>query len=347
LKNATEDSLRNYYEIKITNDLRNVKQYRCPVLTEFATRDVEIARAALEQTYGGTAEWISATPLEPFELRHERRAADRLAFDRFRARFDLEMQMLPTGRLTVCHVHEGEVQCSMLGRADTYTPGHIYVTAAPDQPHLIRMLDAGLSVTQVDLKALAAAAGRRSLEEPAALRFHDHRPVTQMAEFQWERTVAYLRDEVLADPEVTQSPLAMGAAAAMLARQFLSTFPSTAVTEPTARDRTDASAQTVRRSIAFMEAHIQKDIDLPDIAAAAGVTPRSVQLAFTRHFDMTPMRYLRRIRLKAAHEDLRAGALGTTSVQQISAKWGFLSASRFTEYYRWEYGKLPSETLKS
>jgi len=83
----------------------------------------------------------------------------------------------------------------------------------------------------------------------------------------------------------------------MLAATTLATFPNTVITEPTARDRRDATSATVRRAIAFLDQHPDTDISVADIAAAAHVSIRAVQVACRRHLDTTPMQYLRTVRL--------------------------------------------------
>jgi len=88
------------------------------------------------------------------------------------------------------------------------------------------------------------------------------------------------------------------------------------------------------------------DITLTDIAAAAFVTARSVQLAFRRYLGCTPMDYLRRVRLDGAHRQLLAADPGRETVTAVAYRWGFSSASRFTIYYRRVYGVLPSHTLR-
>ena len=51
----------------------------------------------------------------------------------------------------------------------------------------------------------------------------------------------------------------------------------------------------LRRAVAFIHANVQSDIGLSDIAAAVGVTPRSVQYMFRRHLGTTPLEYLRSV----------------------------------------------------
>ena len=96
----------------------------------------------------------------------------------------------------------------------------------------------------------------------------------------------------------------------------------------------------------FIEEHAEQDITIADIAAAAHVTVRAVQLAFRRHRGATPLEYLRQIRLDHAHRDLVAADPGRQTVTAIAYRWGFPSSSRFSHYYRQAYGVTPSRTLR-
>ena len=83
-----------------------------------------------------------------------------------------------------------------------------------------------------------------------------------------------------------------------------------------------------------------------DIAAAVGVTPRSVQYMFRRHLGTTPLEYLRRLRLDRAHRDLQAADPSVDTVTAIAGRWGFSHAGRFSIAYKQVYGIKPSRTLR-
>ena len=102
----------------------------------------------------------------------------------------------------------------------------------------------------------------------------------------------------------------------------------------------------MRRAIAFIDTNASTDVDLADIAAAAYVSPRALQYAFQRHLGTTPMAYLRRVRLDAAHHQLQAAdpTRGDT-VTAIAARWGFAHLGRFAAAYHRTYGQPPSTTL--
>lgn len=107
----------------------------------------------------------------------------------------------------------------------------------------------------------------------------------------------------------------------------------------------DRPYMALRRTIAFIDENAHTGITTADIAGAAFVTIRAVQLAFRRHMDTTPMSYLRRVRIDHAHRDLLAADPGHKSVTAIAYRWGFSSPSRFAAAYRQAYGVTPAQTL--
>src|SRR5439155_11369789 len=109
--------------------------------------------------------------------------------------------------------------------------------------------------------------------------FTAFQPVSDAASTHWKNTANYLA-VLLGDPVTVAQPLIRGSAARLLAAAALTTFPNTAATEPTPQDRRDATSATVRRAIAFIEQHLDTDISVADIATAANVSIRAVQLAF-------------------------------------------------------------------
>jgi transcriptional regulator GlxA family with amidase domain len=156
--------------------------------------------------------------------------------------------------------------------------------------------------------------------------------------------VDFAWDLVAGNPAAADQPLVTGSTARLLAAAALSTFPNTATAEPTRGDRHDASPGTLNRAIEFIEEHAGADLSAADIAAAANVSIRAVQLAFRRELGVTPLGYLRRVRLARAHRDLLAGGPAGPTVTAVSVRWGFSSPSRFAAYYREAFGVPPSYT---
>lgn len=101
----------------------------------------------------------------------------------------------------------------------------------------------------------------------------------------------------------------------------------------------------VRLAIDFISEHVAEPITGPDIARAACVSMRALQAGFHEELGMSPMAYLRALRLERAHAELLTGPAGTT-VSEVATRWGFWHLGRFSAQYRAKFGVLPSETLK-
>ncbi|RZU53964.1 AraC-like DNA-binding protein [Krasilnikovia cinnamomea] len=180
----------------------------------------------------------------------------------------------------------------------------------------------------------------------AAVRFTGLLPVTPTAHRHWLTTADYVRRGIYS--LALAPPLLLSAAEQMVAASMLATFPNTTMTTDVRGPRDAATPATVRRAMAFIDARAEHPITLTDIAAAVGVVPRTLQYAFRRHRDITPLGYLRQVRLARAHEQLLAAEPGDgTTVAAVAARWGFARPHRFATAYRQAYDQPPAQTLRS
>jgi AraC-like DNA-binding protein len=106
----------------------------------------------------------------------------------------------------------------------------------------------------------------------------------------------------------------------------------------------EAGSWPVRMAKEYMRSSAHLPLTLGDVCAAAGVNARTLQYTFQRSHGCTPMAFLRRIRLEAAHDGLLNPDERTT-VAAEATKWGFFHLGRFSRIYRAVFGELPSETL--
>jgi AraC-like DNA-binding protein len=227
-----------------------------------------------------------------------------------------------------------------------YRLGDVYVASCPQVDftcHTHEVRSQTITLPQSLLTEVARVTPDRPSDQWEFLPFA---PVTASGARQWREAARYV-DGLLSDPAAAATPLVLNSAARLLAATALTVFPNTAITEPAARDRTAAHPATLHRAVSFIEANADIDITISDIARAAGVTTRAIQLAFRRHLDTTPAGYLRRIRLDQAHRQLQAADPDRDSVTAVAYRWGFSSPSRFASYYRRVFGVQPSHTLRS
>ncbi len=113
-----------------------------------------------------------------------------------------------------------------------------------------------------------------------------------------------------------------------------------------ARHRAAPRPRHLRLAESFIEANLDRPISLDDVAEAAGISPRALQMAFREHRGTTPLAFWRDRRLERAHRDLLAGQPGD-SVTDIALRWGFSHFGRFSEVYRQRYGLSPRKALRA
>ncbi|MBL8312126.1 MAG: helix-turn-helix domain-containing protein [Rubrivivax sp.] len=99
-----------------------------------------------------------------------------------------------------------------------------------------------------------------------------------------------------------------------------------------------------RRLMAEQAEHAEQPISVPELCAALHVSRRTLQYAFQDVLQMSPVSYLRALRLNGVRRDLRRG--GDEPVADHAARWGFWHLSRFAADYRYLFGELPSQTLR-
>jgi AraC family ethanolamine operon transcriptional activator len=104
--------------------------------------------------------------------------------------------------------------------------------------------------------------------------------------------------------------------------------------------------QVIRRSLDFVEQHEGEYLSVEQLAAAAGVSERTLRDAFQHYFGLAPVRYLNRRTLHQARKALKAADPSVATVTEIAAQCGVWQLGRFARDYRALFGELPSETLR-
>lgn len=103
----------------------------------------------------------------------------------------------------------------------------------------------------------------------------------------------------------------------------------------------------IQKAVDFMEDHAQEPITTADIAAHCCIGVRALQAGFQRQIGSPPLRYLRGIRLRRAHDDLLRADPYTDTVGLIANRWGFTHLGRFAALHEAHYGEPPSHVLRA
>jgi AraC-like DNA-binding protein len=119
------------------------------------------------------------------------------------------------------------------------------------------------------------------------------------------------------------------------------------VEHPYSNEPPSRRPRTVKRTLDAMHAEPGYPFTSRDLAVIAGVGVRVLQESFKQHLGMSPLTYLRRMRLDGVHAELRTADPWQVSVSEVAVRWGFTHLGRFAGAYRERFGESPSQTLKN
>lgn len=310
---------------------------------DFASADLGATEEFLVRAY--TKMSIARGPGERPTTRIVRKWLGPISFDELELDYHMSYDADPLNKICLCRVHSGRIEENFIGEPqDVFGPGDVTLLSPPELSYSGRVCRAGYDLTMFDAELLGRVATTGPGERTGPVRLTGHRPISPQAGYQLKVAIEYVRSLVQGDNGPVPA-LVASTAASMLAATVISTMPTNAGLEPGPTDRSDAKPPLLRRAIAYIEANADRDIALIDIAEAIYVTPRALQYMFRRHLDVSPMGYLRRVRLDHARQQLLNADPATTTVQAVAARWGFAHTGRFAAAYRHAFGEYPSDTL--
>lgn len=114
---------------------------------------------------------------------------------------------------------------------------------------------------------------------------------------------------------------------------------------PAGHEDASPARSRLARAEEYLLEHARERVSVPDVAAAVGLSVRGLQQAFRREHSISPLVFLRRVRLGMAREQLLMG--GEATVAEIAQHSGFTHLGRFASAYQAAYGELPSDTLRA
>ena len=101
--------------------------------------------------------------------------------------------------------------------------------------------------------------------------------------------------------------------------------------------------RAARRAEAFIQEHLRESILLSDLCRAAGAPERSLRHGFGELYGISPMAYLRAVRMHAAREQLHRTECERL-ISEVALGCGFTHFGRFSVDYRRAFGETPSQT---
>ena len=112
---------------------------------------------------------------------------------------------------------------------------------------------------------------------------------------------------------------------------------------PRPRKRNETNRDHIERTEAvkaYLASHLSEQVSLDDLAKVVYTSPFHLARIFQEHAGMPIHRYLTQLRLRASLERLIDGA---ENLAQLALELGFSSHSHFSDAFRREFGRSPSE----
>ncbi len=104
--------------------------------------------------------------------------------------------------------------------------------------------------------------------------------------------------------------------------------------------------RAAKRVSEYLQTHSRELPDMQTLCKVGEVSERSLQNGFIDYIGVTPIQYLRIVRLNGVHRDLLRSCENDTTVTRIAVSWGFIELGRFSREYKLLFQQLPSQTLR-
>jgi AraC-like DNA-binding protein len=195
----------------------------------------------------------------------------------------------------------------------------------------------------IDTGLLERSAARRLGVDRVRLDFGGHQAISPALRTHWLRTLHYAWNSVMQVRDVFHNEAIRTATLETVVTAALAAFPIEVIASARASELSSSAA--IRRAQAFIDDNADQPITVAEIADAARLSVRALQLGFQREFEMTPMGYLRGVRLNGAHDDLLKADV-EDRVADIARRWAFANLGRFAAQYRGRFGENPIDTLR-
>lgn len=303
----------------------------------YSATGVEDASAAMRAVFGvGT---VSAGT-GPFRYLQRSLVDDGISVSRIVSEgSDVVAQETSSPDLAVLSVRDGALQIVRAGETADLNSGDIGLIP------LIEPVELRWQRVTFDVYSFPQSSLRRILgvqHGDVGLRAPRLTPTSSKIAALWSRLAVLVASQVLEDAELYERD--------QIREQMIDALLGTAIEafelSNLAEGDPAGDSPTIAAAEAYMMAHVGDPISVPDIARAAGISVRGLQLAFQRELGSAPFLRLRELRLTKAQARLRAAHRSTTTVGAVARGVGYSNLGRFSAHYRDRYGESPAATLR-
>jgi AraC-like DNA-binding protein len=158
-------------------------------------------------------------------------------------------------------------------------------------------------------------------------------------------SVEFLTRELERPGGLADMPLAREQLETFVLSQLLTCVPNPHLDELRAPAE-PAGAHRLARVVEHIEGNADQPVTPAELARVGCMSVRSLHASFQQAFGMSPMTYVRRVRLERVRAELTASRDPQLRITDLAMRWGFFHPSRFAQQYKQRYGELPSQTVR-
>ena len=306
---------------------------------EVAGRQPEDAVRDLSGIYGGDR-WVAKPADGAFDYRYTALGDSEVTIRRAQLHGVLAGSVPAGGDYVVTWIGSGSTEVERLGERYALPLG-TPALLPPDHDYSFRSTDHDQRIVHLDRGFVRRVAALRGSVGEHALRFDERRIPDLETARRWQGVLTALaRSLRVGGPESA----AWQGAKTMAAEVFLDVFP------PQPGDLPAVLAlprnARLRAAVEYIHDHAAEPVTVADLSAASGLSVRSVQESFRRVFDVSPLTYLRQVRLDRVRAELLELDPSLGAVGDVARRWGFAHLGRFSASYAERFGEYPKQTLR-
>ncbi|MES3636626.1 AraC family transcriptional regulator [Mycobacterium intracellulare] len=313
----------------------------------FLTRDIDEAHTILSRTYRDHS--IRSGPrARRFELTHRIVSMPDISIGYNTYAADVRIMVPPPQYFYIaCIATKGHFTLGCGREYAKLTPGQIIV-APPDKPLHIENWDvgscgAGIRISRHYLESSLAGILGRPVNRQIDFMFARQTPEGRRARFQ--RILEFITQELGHLDRANDSNAHSAIFSQLLVESLLVNQPHEYSSEIDA-PAPAATPRAIREAVDFINDDPAAVSTVTDIARMAMVSVRSLEAGFRKHLGISPMSYVKEVRLMRVHDELANGDPSRLTVTAAARRWGFTHLGRFSELYYKKYDVLPSQTLR-
>jgi AraC-like DNA-binding protein len=314
----------------------------------FSTTSMDEAYGFLKEMYVDHSP-AYAPAKNDFRLEVSSGTADDIAGSRVRATMHYGGQTEQADKILMGVLAEGRIDYRSRREECACGAGDAFVMSYDERTEAM-VSDPDVTTLQVPLERIvqAAQANYGPLQEP--LEFYSIQPISPAMNRLFAETVHMVTAQLLSpEGRAFEQPLIARQLMDVAVSALLNGFANSTMTADYRQEPRKVGPAAARRAVAHIDEHAAEPISLSDVAEATGVGARELHATFTEDHGMTPMEYLRTVRLEGAHRDLQARSPGggdtVATVAAIAYRWGFANPRLFAALYRATHGRAPGVTL--